>query len=62
MCTANICRSPFMEIYARSVVGDRVACLSAGTYGLDSQPMSHEMVVELGARGLERRRASAAGR
>ena len=52
VCTANICRSPFMERYARSVVGDDVHVSSAGTYGLDAQPMSSEMLVELEARGL----------
>ena len=52
VCTANICRSPFMEIYARSVVGDDLDLRSAGTYGLDRQPMSPEMVVELHGRGL----------
>ena len=35
VCTANICRSPFMEIYARSLAGDGVVVSSAGTYGMD---------------------------
>ncbi len=52
VCTANICRSPFMEMYARSVVDEGVQVSSAGTYGLDSQPMSAEMVAALEQRGL----------
>ena len=52
VCTANICRSPFMELYARSVLDSDVLASSAGTYGLDSRPMASEMVVELEARGL----------
>ena len=52
VCTANICRSPFMEIYARSLAGDGVVVSSAGTYGMDSQELSADMAAELTRRGL----------
>lgn len=53
VCTANICRSPFLEIYSRSVLGDDVHVSSAGTHGLDSQPVSQDIAGELTDRGLE---------
>jgi protein-tyrosine-phosphatase len=55
VCTANICRSPFLELYARSHLGSaEVAFSSAGTHGLDGRPMSEEMAAEArSAYGLE---------
>jgi sulfate adenylyltransferase len=53
VCTANICRSPFLEIYSRSVLGDDVHVSSAGTHGLDSQPVSDDIAGELEDRGLD---------
>jgi sulfate adenylyltransferase len=53
VCTANICRSPFLEIYSRSVVGDNVHVSSAGTHGLDAKPVSDDIAAELADRGLD---------
>ena len=52
VCTANTCRSPFMEVYARSAFGTDVAVSSAGTHATAGLPMSAEMDAELAARGL----------
>jgi sulfate adenylyltransferase len=47
VCTANICRSPFLELYARSRMGSpSVAFSSAGTHGLADHPISDEMGAE----------------
>jgi sulfate adenylyltransferase len=47
VCTANICRSPFLELYARQRLGSpAVAFSSAGTHGFVDQPISDEMGVE----------------
>jgi sulfate adenylyltransferase len=55
VCTANICRSPFLEHYARSRLGSpAVAFSSAGTQGLLDHPISEEMGVEMRTRwGLD---------
>ena len=49
VCTANICRSPFLEVSARALAGEgsRVEFSSAGTHGYDAQPMNPEMVATL---------------
>ena len=48
VCTANICRSPYMEQTARALAGDaRITFASAGTHGLDAQPMNPEMTVTM---------------
>jgi sulfate adenylyltransferase len=45
VCTANICRSPFMELTARALAGDaRVSFASAGTHGFDASPMDDALV------------------
>ncbi|MEO5662779.1 MAG: adenylyl-sulfate kinase [Nocardioides sp.] len=50
VCTANICRSPFMEQAARALAGDaEITFASTGTHGLDAQPMNREMSVNLAA-------------
>ena len=47
VCTANICRSPFLELYARSRLGSpAVAFSSAGTHGFVDHPISDEMGAE----------------
>jgi protein-tyrosine-phosphatase len=47
VCTANICRSPFLELYARQQLGSAaVSFSSAGTHGFVDQPISEEMGVE----------------
>lgn len=54
VCTANICRSPFMQAYARAALpsGD-VEFSSAGTHGFVDCPMSEEMATEAGHWGLD---------
>ena len=49
VCTANICRSPFLELTARALAGkdSGVEFSSAGTHGFDAQPMNREMVATL---------------
>ena len=49
VCTANICRSAFAEVLARSLAGPDagVVFASAGTYGLPAHPMSPEVAVHL---------------
>lgn len=48
VCTANICRSPTMELLARDLVGGAaVEVSSAGTHARDGQPMNPEMVATL---------------
>jgi sulfate adenylyltransferase len=46
VCTANICRSPYMELATRRLLGGdaSVAVSSAGTQGFDAAPMSHELI------------------
>lgn len=54
VCTANICRSPYMEIHARHLAGPdaTVTFASAGTHGFDHRPMNDPMVRQL-AEGLD---------
>ena len=49
VCTANICRSPFLELTARrlSGPGSGVEFSSAGTHGFDSHAMDDVMVATL---------------
>jgi sulfate adenylyltransferase len=53
VCTANICRSPFMELLARHLSppesGLRFA--SAGTMGMREEPMDPVMAAQLNLRG-----------
>ena len=47
VCTANICRSPFLELYATRELGSAgVSFSSAGTHGFLDHAMSDEMGVE----------------
>ncbi|WP_300643729.1 adenylyl-sulfate kinase [Nocardioides sp.] len=54
VCTANICRSPFMEVTARHLAGPdaEIEFRSAGTHGWTDHPMNPDMVVTLGPRGI----------
>ncbi|WP_432477635.1 hypothetical protein [Nocardioides sp. GXQ0305] len=52
VCTANICRSPFMEMLAEHLGDDGLQTSSAGTHGLDGRPMNAEMTGPLLARGV----------
>ncbi|CUR57615.1 putative Protein-tyrosine-phosphatase [metagenome] len=49
VCTANICRSPVMELLAREMAGEgaRVTFASAGTHGYDDHPLNPDMAVTL---------------
>lgn len=52
VCTANICRSPYMELTARRLYnGDAVRFSSAGTHGFVDEPMNPPMVEVLARRG-----------
>lgn len=46
VCTANICRSPFMELTARSLAPE-LDVSSAGTHGFTAAPMEAEMAAVL---------------
>ena len=54
VCTANICRSPYMELHARHLAGpdSPVTFTSAGTHGFEHRKMNESMVREL-AEGLD---------
>lgn len=48
VCTANICRSPYMEQSARALAGDaEITFASTGTHGLTGQPMEKAMATTL---------------
>ncbi len=50
VCTANICRSPVMELLARDLAGSAdVVFSSAGTHGYDRQPINPDMAATLPA-------------
>jgi sulfate adenylyltransferase len=55
VCTANICRSPYMQLYAaHRLPGDSPLRLaSAGTHGFRSRPMDETMGAELLRRGID---------
>ena len=48
VCTANICRSPYLELRARQLLGPDagVEVSSAGTHGFDASPVSDTMEAE----------------
>ena len=54
VCTANICRSPFMELAARELVGPdaRIVFSSAGTRGFRDHAMDATMATTLTPRSL----------
>lgn len=54
VCTANVCRSPFMELAARHLAGpgSRVEFASAGTRGFSASEISGEMATTLSTRGV----------
>ncbi len=55
VCTANICRSPYMELRARALLAgsDRVAFSSAGTHGFRAHPVDPTMAAVLADRGVD---------
>lgn len=54
VCTANIARSPLMELWARQRLGpdSEIEVASAGTHGFVDHPVDPGMVPELEQRGL----------
>jgi sulfate adenylyltransferase len=55
VCTANICRSPFMEVVSRHLVGPdaQIEFTSAGIHGFQDHPMDDTMAGTLGPRGVD---------
>jgi len=55
VCTANICRSPYLELRARQLLGpdSGVEVSSAGTHGFDASPVSDTMAAEFAERGTD---------
>jgi sulfate adenylyltransferase len=55
VCTANICRSPYLELRARQLLGpdSGVVVSSAGTQGFDAEPVSDTMEAEFARWGTE---------
>ncbi len=54
VCTANICRSPFMELRSRDLAGpgSHVTFASAGTHGFVARAMDPDMAATLTTRGV----------
>ncbi|MCX6399603.1 MAG: hypothetical protein NTX33_06720 [Propionibacteriales bacterium] len=54
VCTANICRSPYMELRARTLLGDTlgVQFTSAGTHGFRAHGVDRTMAGVLADRGV----------
>ena len=53
VCTANICRSPYMERVARSLDVPGVEFTSAGTHGFDGHPVDPPMAARLAEQGID---------
>ena len=55
VCTANICRSPYLELRARQLLGpdSGVEVASAGTNGFDAEPVSDTMEAEFARWGTD---------
>jgi sulfate adenylyltransferase len=55
VCTANICRSPYLELRARQLLGpdSGVVVSSAGTHGLVDEPTSDDMAEEYATRDVD---------
>ncbi|MDT9593555.1 adenylyl-sulfate kinase [Nocardioides zeae] len=53
VCTANICRSPYMELALRAAAGDAVVVSGAGTHGFRDHAMDDLMAAEARERGLD---------
>ena len=52
VCTANICRSPYMEMLATHLADGGLDVSSAGTHGFEGRPMDLEMTRPLLARDV----------
>jgi sulfate adenylyltransferase len=55
VCTANICRSPYLELRARQLLGPDagVVVSSAGTQGFDAEAVSETMAAEFARHGTD---------
>lgn len=53
VCTANICRSPYLQLALQDAAGRSVAVTSAGTHGFVDKEMDAEMAAQATARGLD---------
>jgi len=55
VCTANICRSPYLELRARQLLGpdSGVEVSSAGIRGFDADPVSDTMAAEFARHGTD---------
>jgi len=55
VCTANICRSPYLELRARQLLGpdSGVEVSSAGTHGFDASPVGDTMDAEFARHGTD---------
>ena len=52
VCTANICRSPFMQLVADHLAQGSLSVTSAGTHALSDHPMDPTMAAELSGLGI----------
>ncbi|XBB65410.1 adenylyl-sulfate kinase [Nocardioides sp. WV_118_6] len=54
VCTANICRSPYMELRSRALTGAEsgIEFASAGTHGFNAHPVDRTMGAVLAERGV----------
>nr|WP_241729015.1 adenylyl-sulfate kinase [Nocardioides zeae] len=53
VCTANICRSPYLQLALQAAAGETVEVTSAGTHGFVDKEMDAEMAAQARARGLD---------
>lgn len=53
VCTANICRSPYLQLALQAAAGETVEVSSAGTHGFVDKEMDAEMAAQAVARGLD---------
>ncbi|MDR6173600.1 sulfate adenylyltransferase [Nocardioides zeae] len=53
VCTANICRSPYLQLALQAAAGETVEVTSAGTHGFVDKEMDAEMAAQAVARGLD---------
>ena len=52
VCTANICRSPFMELLTAHLAEGGIEASSAGTHGIAGHPMDDAMAASLLGHGI----------
>lgn len=57
VCTANICRSPYMEMRAQKLAGTQIEFVSVGTEAVSGRPMDAEMAAFVPKRAAERFRS-----